>query len=188
MEDHDRENSERTFAIRVSTSHFTVLVDQQASSKELRLNNFLMDVMYRSASRHQEAKQKKIEFPEMDCGDISDEVSEQVVYWMKNVCINRKQRTWISRDWRNRRRTLIGSSITDWDLQQKLIIGRINRMWFNGTLRSTGARELANQGDQTKMYDLDRSETKQILTQWHLKDTEALSSLEEVFTLECVLK
>jgi len=71
------ENSERTFAIRVSTSHFTVLVDQQASSKELRLNNFLMDVMYRSASRHQEAKQKKIEFPEMDCGDISDEVSEQ---------------------------------------------------------------------------------------------------------------
>jgi hypothetical protein len=87
------ENSERTFAIRVSTSHFTVLVDQQASSKELRLNNFLMDVMYRSASRHQEAKQKKIEFPEMDCGDISDEVSEQVVYWMKNVCINRKQKT-----------------------------------------------------------------------------------------------
>jgi len=78
-------NSERTFAIRVSTSHFTVLVDQQASSKELRLNNFLMDVMYRSASRHQEAKQKEIEFPEMDCGDISDEVSEQVVYWMKNA-------------------------------------------------------------------------------------------------------
>lgn len=156
MEDHDRENSERTFAIRVSTSHFTVLVDQQASSKELRLNNFLMDVMYRSASRHQEAKQKKIEFPEMDCGDISDEVSEQVVYWMKNVCINSKQRTWISRDWRNRRRTLIGSSITDWDLQQKLIIGRINRMWFNGTLRSTDFQMLenlqANQGDQTKMY------------------------------------
>jgi hypothetical protein len=91
MEDHDRENSERTFAIRVSTSHFTVLVDQQASSKELRLNNFLMDVMYRSASRHQEAKQKKIEFPEMDCGDISDEVSEQVVYWMKNVSIENKK-------------------------------------------------------------------------------------------------
>lgn len=90
MEDHDRENSERTFAIRVSTSHFTVLVDQQASSKELRLNNFLMDVMYRSASRHQEAKQKEIEFPEMDCGDISDEVSEQVVYWMKNVLYQKK--------------------------------------------------------------------------------------------------
>lgn len=32
-----------------------------------------------------EAKQKKIEAQEMDCGDISDEVSEQVVYWMKNV-------------------------------------------------------------------------------------------------------
>jgi len=157
MEDHDRENSERTFAIRVSTSHFTVLVDQQASSKELRLNNFLMDVMYRSASRHQEAKQKKIEFPEMDCGDISDEVSEQVVYWMKNVCINRKQRTWISRDWRNRRRTLIGSSITDWDLQQKLIIGRINRMWFNGTLRSTGARELAGEP---------RRSNKNVCTTW----------------------
>jgi hypothetical protein len=92
MEDHDRE-------LRKDICHKSFNQSLYSSCgptslfKELRLNNFLMDVMYRSASRHQEAKQKKIEFPEMDCGDISDEVSEQVVYWMKNVCINRKQRT-----------------------------------------------------------------------------------------------
>jgi len=44
-------------------------------------------------------------------------------------------------------------------------------MWFNGTLRSTGARELAGEPRRSNK-----------------NDTEALSSLEEVFTLECVLK